>query len=96
MVNKKKIIEIVFQSIEDINNDNGIELAKDVNTKLFGSESELDSILLVNLIVAVEENIEEFSGKYIPIADERAFSSENSPFKSIDSLADYIVTLLNE
>lgn len=96
MIDKKEIVEIIFQCIEDINNENAIDIAKDVNTKLFGSDSELDSILLVNLIVAVEESIEELSGKYIPIADERAFSLENSPFKSIDSLADYIKTLLNE
>ena len=96
MVNKKEIVEIIFQSIEDISNDMEIEIAKDTNTKLFGSESKLDSILLVNLIVAVEESLEELSGRYIPIADERAFSSENSPFKNIDSLADYIIALLNE
>lgn len=96
MIDKKEIVEIIFQCIEDINDENAIDIAKDVNTKLFGSDSELDSILLVNLIVAVEESIEELSGKYIPIADERAFSLENSPFKSIDSLADYIKILLNE
>ena len=96
MVTKNEIIEIIFQSIDDINKENDIEILKDVDTKLFGPESELDSILLVNLIVAVEENIEELSGKYIAIADERAFSLENSPFKSIDSLADYIKILLNE
>lgn len=96
MIDKNVIVEIIFQCIEDINNENGIDIAKDLNTKLFGSDSELDSILLVNLIVAVEENIEEISGKYIPIADERAFSLEDSPFKSIDTLADYIKILLNE
>lgn len=96
MIDKDEIVEIILQCIEDINNENAIDIAKDVNTKLFGSDSELDSILLVNLIVAVEESIEELSGKYIPIADERAFSLENSPFKSIDSLADYIKILLNE
>lgn len=96
MIPKSEIIEIIFQSIEDINRENDIEIPKDVDTKLFGSGSELDSILLVNLIVAIEERIEEVSGKYIPIADERAFSLENSPFKTIDTLADYIKTLLNE
>ena len=96
MVTKNEIIEIIFQSIDDINKENDIEILKDVDTKLFGPESELDSILLVNLIVAIEENIDELSGKYIAIAYERAFSLENSPFISSDSLADYIKILLNE
>lgn len=96
MITKNDIVEIIFKSIEDINKENDIEVLKDLETKLFGSDSELDSILLVNLIVSVEESIEELSGEYIPIADERAFSLEESPFKSIETLVDHIETLLNE
>ena len=96
MVTKNEIIEIVFNAIEDINQENGIEILKEMNTKLFGTDSELDSILLVNLIVSIEENIEELSGEYMPIADEKAFSLEESPFKSIGTLVDHIETLLNE
>lgn len=84
MIDKDEIVEIILQCIEDINNENAIDIAKDVNTKLFGSDSELDSILLVNLIVAVEESIEELSGKYIPIA-----------FESELLLCDYIFNELN-
>ena len=96
MINNNAIVQIIFQCIEDINNENDINLPKNLNTRLFGSDSELDSILLVNLIVAVEENIEELSGKYIPIADERAFSLEESPFKTIETLVKYLEVLLNE
>tara|TARA_B110000240_G_scaffold166937_1_gene188503 strand:+ start:13145 stop:13435 length:291 start_codon:yes stop_codon:yes gene_type:complete len=96
MKTKKEIIEIIYQSIEDINKENDIDIEKDINTKLFGSNSELDSILLVNLIVSVEENVEELVGEYIPIADERAFSLDESPFKTIDTLATHIETLLND
>jgi len=96
MVTKNEIIEIIFKSIEDINKENDIEILKDLKSKLFGSDSELDSLLLVNLIVSIEENIEEISGEYLPIADERAFSLEESPFKSIGTLSDHIYTLLNE
>jgi acyl carrier protein len=96
MVTKNEIIEIIFQSIEDINIENGIEIAKDLNTKLFGTNSELDSILLVNLIVSIEEKIEEMTDRYIPIADERAFSLELSPFSSIETLVNHVEILINE
>ena len=96
MVTKNKIIEIIFQSIEAINKENDIEILKDLNTKLFGTDSELDSILLVNLIVSIEEKIEEMTDRYIPIADERAFSLELSPFKSIETMVNHIEILLNE
>lgn len=96
MTERSKIIEIIFQSIEDLNKENDIEIDKNINTKLFGSDSELDSILLVNLIVSVEEQIEELVGEYIPIADERAFSLDKSPFRTIKTLVDHIETLLND
>ena len=96
MLNVNEIVEIIFLSIDNINEENDINIIKDRETKLFGSDSELDSILLVNLIVSVEESIEEKTDKYIPIADERAFSLEHSPFKNIETLAKHIETLLNE
>jgi len=96
MATKNQIIEIIFKSIEDVNEQNETTIAKDINTKLFGADSELDSLGLVNLITSVEEGIEDLSGNYIPIADERAFSMESSPFKTVDTLANYIEVLINE
>ncbi len=96
MATKKEIIEIIFKSIEEINQQNDTPIAKDINIKLFGKESELDSLGLVNLITSIEEGIEELTGNYIPIADERAFSMESSPFKTVETLAIYIEILLND
>lgn len=93
---QEKIIEIIFKSIEDINEQNETTIAKDINTKLFGSDSELDSLGLVNLITSIEDGIEDLTGNYIPIADERAFSMESSPFKTVETLANYIEVLINE
>jgi acyl carrier protein len=96
MVAKNEIVEIIFKSIDEINLQNSSEIKKDLNTKLFGSDSELDSIGLVNLITLIEEGIEALTGKYIPFADERAFSLETSPFKTVDTLANHIEVLVNE
>lgn len=96
MKTKSEIIEIIFKSIEEINQQNDTHLVKDVNTKLFGRESELDSLGIVNLIVSVEENINNEYNVSISIADEKAMSQKHSPFRSVDTLADYILKLLNE
>ena len=61
-----------------------------------GRGGALDSLGLVNLIVAVEQVIETATGQSITLADERALSQKNSPFANIGSLAVYIQTLLNE
>jgi len=96
MTTKKEIIGIIFNSIEEINQQNDTHIVKDINTKLFGGNSELDSLGLVNLIVSIEEAINNGYNVSISIADEKAMSQKHSPFRSVDTLADYIVKLLNE
>lgn len=96
MKTKEDILEIIYNSIDELNHQNDYEIAKEESTKLFGSDCNLDSLGLVNLISLIEDSIEEKTGEYLPIADERAFSMESSPFKNIGVLADYIQTLLNE
>jgi len=96
MVTKEEIIEIIFNSIDEINEQNETHLVKNEKTKLFGRDSDLDSLGLVNLIVSVEENINERLNVSISIVDEKAMSQKNSPFKSVETLTDYLIQLLNQ
>ncbi len=95
MTTKTQILDVISQSIDEINVQNELSITKTPETKLFGQESALDSLGLVNLITAIEERIENLTGTYYPIADENAFSQEISPFRSIETLANYIVTAIN-
>jgi len=87
-----------MNSIEEINRqlENEHQLEKSTNTVLFGEGGKLDSLGLINLVVAVEQNIEDEFDVTITLADERAMSQENSPFRTVGSLADYIELLLEE
>ena len=51
---------------------------------------------MINLIVAVEQNVEDKFDITITLADERAMSQEISPFRTVGSLADYIEMILVE
>jgi acyl carrier protein len=95
---KTKIIEIIIKAINDINIELNSDKLKnsDQSTTLYGSEGNLDSISLVMLISDVEEKVSNTFNKNIVLADERAMSQKYSPFKSVESLADYITELLNE
>ena len=95
---KTQIEHLIFQAIEEINK----QLPKDrkiiplSETELFGSDSKLDSLGLVNLVVAVEQNIEDEFDVTITLADERAMSQQTSPFRTVGTLTDYIEMLLGE
>jgi D-alanine--poly(phosphoribitol) ligase subunit 2 len=94
MTTKSEIIIIIYNCIEEINQENGIKISKEIHTKLFGRESELDSLGLVDLIVRIEDSINDKYDVSISIADEKAMSQKHSPFRSIETLVDYILVLL--
>ena len=95
---QKLIIELIFDAIEKFNNENSVELQleKSLQTALLGHGSKLDSLGLINLIVAIEQNVEDKFDLTVTLADERAMSQEISPFRTVGSLADYIEMILVE
>ena len=98
MGNRKTIENLIITSVKEINEQlpQAEQLGQSTKTVLFGKDGKLDSLALVNLIVAIEQNIEDEFDVSITIADERAMSQKYSPFRTIGSLADYIEMLLKE
>lgn len=68
----------------------------DENTSLFGEDGLLDSMGLVNLTADVEQQVNDDLGLAIVIADDRAMSQKNSPFRTVGALADYVMQLIRE
>lgn len=92
------IKKIIFQAIDEINLDlpKNKQVSKTETTQLFGSQSPLDSLELVNLIVSIEDKIDTEFDKTITIANEKAMSMKNSPLRDVKSLTEFILTLLDE
>ena len=95
---KKKIINTIINSIMEINQslDNKIIVKDNSDAQLYGKKGQLDSLGLINLLVATEQNIEDVFEVTITIADERAMSQKHSPFRTVGTLADYIEILLKD
>ena len=90
-------LKLIYESVDELNLDleSDEQIIKEESTTIFGNNSKLDSMGLVNLITIIEEKLEESTGNFISIADEKAMSLESSPFKTIGTLKDYISKLLN-
>jgi D-alanine--poly(phosphoribitol) ligase subunit 2 len=95
---EKQVTNALGASIDEVNEQlpDDRQIAKDNNTPLFGENGVLDSLGLVNLIVCAELKIQEQFDVAITIADEKAMSMKNSPFRTIESLSNYIVLLIQE
>ena len=92
------ILTAIFRAVDWINSElpQDRQLGKTAETRLVGSQSVLDSLQLVSLIIGIEREVEDTFGMALTLADERALSMRESPFRSIQSLADYISILVTE
>ncbi len=86
---EQEIFDIIKNSLESMDKENFF-----IHSKLYGDL--LDSVELVFLVSDVESIISEKYNKNITIVSEKAMSQKNSPFLTINSLVEYIKTLLDE
>ena len=96
MNDPENILAAIYRAVDGINGElpPDRQLIKAPETRLLGSQSILDSLHLVSLIVTIEREVEDAFGVALTLADERALSMNASPFRSIQSLADYIGILI--
>jgi len=95
-MDKNLIEKLIFESLEDIVNQTGIKLkiSNRKDTPIFGNPSKLDSLGLVTFLIELEQKLEDSFGVEMTIANEKAMSQKNSPFKNVYTLREYIKTLL--
>ena len=98
MPEHKDIVDMILATIDEVNEllPPVQQLEKSVDTVVFGGDGKLDSLGLVTFIVAVEQKIAETFNVTLTLADEKAMSQRNSPFRNIGALAEYIEKLLDE
>ena len=96
MTSNDKVIQVIIQAIDDLNEQLPKEerLDKSVDMELFVSGGNLDSLSLVSLLTTLEQKIEEQFGISVSIFDHLASSKIENPFMTVNSLADFIASIL--
>ena len=95
---RNDILDAIYAGIDQLNRQNpdAKPVRKALDTPLYGSSSDLDSLGLINLVVAVEQNVEQKLQVPITLVDDRALSQEVSPFSTVQALANYVEGLIRE
>ena len=95
---RDEAIKVIYSALDLINSEKGSEgkLIKSEETTLFGHGANLDSFELVGLVLSVESKIAQELGAVITLADEKAMSQRSSPFRTVATMADYIVQVIEE
>lgn len=74
----------------------GVPVEKTPETPLLGSDVGVDSLTIVNLVVAIEEQLQKETGKTIILVDEDSMALQEHPFRTIGTLAAYVEKLIQK
>lgn len=98
MVSKDEVKKVIFEVIEKENEilTKEKKIEKLLNFELYGGKGKLDSLDLVNFIVGIEQEIEDNFKITLSLTDDKAMSEKTSPFKTIETLIDYITKQLSK
>jgi D-alanine--poly(phosphoribitol) ligase subunit 2 len=84
-------IELIYAAVDELNAQSGEQIIeKNPDAPLLGSDKGIDSLTFINLIVAVEEQINQRTGKSIILVDEDYMAEEKHPFRTLGTLTDYV------
>ena len=96
MTDQEKLVQAIFAAVDALNDQlpKGLRVEKSLEAPLYGQGGNLESIDLVSLIIEVEEKVKDAFDVSIIIADDRAMSSQNSPFVTLGALTNYVSELI--
>jgi hypothetical protein len=93
-----QVTSAIGRAIDDVNAQlpSSSRLSKTPETILFGREAGLDSLGLINFVVALEKHVEEGCGRAVSLSTPEVMLADDSPFASIRSLHNYLISVLNK
>ena len=95
---KERVLKVLYKSFDEVNEalPEDKKIKNSPETVLLGELGVIDSLGLTILIVNIEKHIEDEFGEVITLVDAGTMSLESTPFRKVDVVADYIVSLLEE
>jgi acyl carrier protein len=85
------IIALLIQTLNEYLQEQSMAVNAHEETALFGADSVLDSMGLVHIIVEIESRLRD-NNVDVSLISEQAMSQRNSPFRTVSTLADFILT----
>lgn len=95
---KEQVFKIIAAALEELNEELDYDELRDVtpDTPIFGGDSGIDSLSLVRLVIDVEGRASDAFDAQVTLADEKAMSSRNSPYRNVGAFTDFVVACLKE
>ena len=93
---REELIALMVERLQDVLAEQGAHetIQASAASPLIGVEAVLTSLGLVSFIVDVESTLGQTYGVELTLVSEQALSRRNSPFRTVHTLADYILELV--
>lgn len=90
--------QIVLRAVQSVFDQIGEPLPENVSAEsvLVGPDAIIDSLGVVSLIVEIEQIVETEHGVSVILANDKAMSAKNSPFRTVAVLAAHVITTIEE
>jgi len=94
-MHRDQALAIVYGAIDAVNRQQPAaqRLPKSPDAIIVGPSGRLDSLGIVNLILAIEERALDAIGEPVRLLDEGSLIDEDGPFRNVESLARLLETL---
>lgn len=91
MIDREKLINTLYKAIDEVNSIlEGDKIRKSMDTFLYGDSGVLDSLGVINLLAATEEQIEKDFGITLLLLDNIDLSEDTNDFCTVSTLFEYI------
>lgn len=89
-MNQLDIERVVRTALAEVGDDLGLEVLEGELAPNLNIVESISSFAVVELLLTTESKIEELTGRYIPLADEKLFDAQQSPLISLQNWIDYV------
>jgi acyl carrier protein len=98
MIERTVAYDIVVASLQEVFVQSGMPALESIteDTVLVGKDAVLDSLGVVSLIVEIEQRVEAEHSVSVTLANDKAMSQRNSPFRTVSVLTDHLVAMIAE
>jgi len=79
--------KLVMNALQEVNENSHFFDLIDETTEIYNN---VDSFLILELIIEIEDKLKAKFGRYIPIADEDIMNSQKTPFDTFGSLVLFV------
>ena len=97
-MDRKTAMDVVIHCLREALEQSGAEMPAqiDESTVIVGKDAVVDSVGVVSLIVDVEQRLEMEHDVSVTLANDKAMSQKNSPFRTVGVLADHVLAVIEE